>query len=124
MSTEYVYTKVLNIDRLTSLIQSSSVITIALDYITDSGAASNNLSVWMKAALSTTEESELDDIVDNCSNEPLPYADPPVDENGVPITRPEPVFLDGKKPFTKKPYLPAQRALRQIVIINTQQRSV
>lgn len=110
MSTEYRYTKTCNTERLTNDIQSSAI-TIALDYIVNNSTGTNNLHIWMKDTLSSSEEDTLDSIVANCSNEPLPNPTQPYTSDGIPIVTERWADIEGllaqweskKATFTKSP---------------------
>jgi len=68
MSTQYSYTKLVDVPRLTLEIQQSSIVT-ALDYISVLGL---NVSIYFKADLSTNDKTTLDNIIANHSGQPLP----------------------------------------------------
>ena len=91
-STKYNYQKVCNIPRLTSEIQDSSVIAIAIDYI---NVESTYTDIWMKDELPSAQETELDTIVSNHENTPLPDNTPPTKSDGTPIYAPTWRDLDG-----------------------------
>jgi hypothetical protein len=68
MATQFNYTKVVDLNRLTQEIGESANITIALDYLNLDGS---NLDVYMKADLNAGEVTALGDLVTAHVNEPL-----------------------------------------------------
>lgn len=77
---KYSYTKTVAVDRLTVEIRASSLITVALDYITALGTA---VDVYFKASLASGEVTALDAIIAAHVATPLPTETMPVALSGV-----------------------------------------
>lgn len=106
----YTYTKTpLNIDRLTSEIQQSAIIT-ALSSMTSLGV---QVSLDFKAELSVGDKNILDSIIDAHTGEPLPSAEP-----SVKISSPVQVStLPEAKPFASPDYRTKRDATPSLVTI-------
>jgi hypothetical protein len=89
----YNYTKEINASQLEKEIRQSSI-TVALDYI---NSLANDVSIHFKASLSSTEESLLDDIVDN-------HIPQPVESEVLKVEVEQPKDNEGRPIFTGSPF--------------------
>lgn len=100
-TTQYDFTKVAALDRLTKEIQESAIVT-ALDYMNLEG--SDDLSIYFKDELSSGDETILEGLVDN--HEAIPLADNPKEVTVVSSITPPPfaakTLPNGKKLFRRK----------------------
>lgn len=81
-SVKYSYVKSVNPAKLDHEIRTSAIVT-ALDYIS---TVSTAIDVWFKSALSESDETLLDSIIEGHVNSAFPV-DPPIDSDGSPIIR-------------------------------------